>query len=78
VSKIVRGLAERRERIPVRLQETAAFEVVLLLSTEEGELPTDEEVTRLIRDQMDGVLDETTGLNCIHVAPAIRRSAEEG
>jgi len=39
----------------------------IILSTESGEVPTPEEVERLIEDQMSGVLDEDTGLTCISV-----------
>ena len=48
-------------------QETKTYTVEITLSTENGELPTDEEVERLIVDQMSGELDETTGLACVAV-----------
>lgn len=59
------------------LQETATFRVNIRLSTEQGELPTDTEVERLVADQMSGVLDEHTGLRTIAVYD-IARSVEEG
>lgn len=47
--------------------ETATYTVEVILSTTEGELPDHEDVEKLIRDQMSGELDETTGLFCIDV-----------
>lgn len=49
------------------LQETATYAVATTLSTESGELPSDEVVAQLIHDQMSGDLDEETGLRCIGV-----------
>lgn len=48
-------------------QETATYVLSITLSTEQGELPSDIEVERLVADQMDGVLDELTGLTSIEV-----------
>jgi hypothetical protein len=50
------------------LQETATFAVSIILSTENGELPDDFAVQRLINDQMSGELDEETGLACLGVS----------
>jgi hypothetical protein len=50
------------------LQETKTYKVELTLSTEQGELPIDEIVERMIVDQMDGQLDDETGLRCIDVS----------
>ena len=47
--------------------ETATYTVEVILSTTAGELPDHEDVEQLIRDQMSGELDETTGLFCIDV-----------
>ena len=49
------------------LQETARFVVDIVLSTENGELPDDRTVERMIVDQMSGELDEETGLACVAV-----------
>lgn len=48
-------------------QETGTFTAEITLSTEMGELPKVSEIERLIKDQMDGELDERTGLRCIGV-----------
>jgi hypothetical protein len=47
--------------------ETAKFTAEIVLSTEQGELPTDEDVVRLIYDQMGGTLDDYTDLTCLTV-----------
>lgn len=47
------------------LQETCSYIVEITLSTENGELPSPEEVELLINTQMGGELDEETGLMCI-------------
>lgn len=58
------------------VQETAGFYTVITLSTEDGELPDDFAVTRLIQDQMDGILDEETGLQCISVTVQYRTTLD--
>jgi hypothetical protein len=47
--------------------ETQKYTVAIILSTTNGELPTDDEVEQLVLDQMSGELDETTGLACLAV-----------
>ena len=42
--------------------ETATYIVEIVFTTTDGELPTKEEATQLIADQMAGELDERTGL----------------
>lgn len=49
------------------LSESKRYNVVIILGTESGELPTDNEVKELIIIQMAGELDEETGLFCIDV-----------
>lgn len=50
--------------------ETFTYRLEIILSTEAGELPTQEEVRQLVIDQMAGELDPTTGLKCLGVATA--------
>ena len=47
--------------------ETREYTVEIVLSTTEGELPTDAIVRELIEDQLAGELDVRTGLFCIAV-----------
>jgi hypothetical protein len=47
--------------------ETRTYSFEIVLSTTEGELPSDSEVKHMVEDQMNGELDETTGLFCIAV-----------
>ena len=56
--------------------ETSTYFVKITLSTTEGELPVDSEVEELIVDQLEGELDETTGLFCTAV-DLIGRLADE-
>lgn len=42
--------------------ESATYSVRICFGTEQGELPTMEEMERLISDQLAGPLDERTGL----------------
>lgn len=58
------------------LTETSTYFVKIILSTSEGELPTDSQVEELIVDQLEGELDETTGLFCTAV-DLIGRLADE-
>lgn len=58
------------------LTETSTYFVKITLSTSEGELPTDSQVEELIVDQLEGELDETTGLFCTAV-DLIGRLADE-
>lgn len=46
-------------------QETASYLVVVTLTNEQGELPDDRGVEKLIVDQMGGMLDDETGLACV-------------
>ena len=55
--------------------ETAKFTVEIILSTDSGELPSDEDVERMIVDQMHGELDEETGLAALAIT-LISRSGE--
>jgi hypothetical protein len=48
-------------------QETVKVSAELLLTTERGEVPRPPEIAQLITDQMWGVLDEETGLECAFV-----------
>lgn len=48
-------------------RETTTYVTYITLSTEQGELPSDIEVERLVADQMSGVLDGLTGLSAIAV-----------
>ena len=57
-------------------RETKTYTVDLTLSTENGELPTDDEVEQLIVDQMSGELDETTGLACVAVGLHVHAARE--
>jgi hypothetical protein len=59
------------------LAETATFAVEITFTTDNGELPTDEEVERLISDQMSGELDETTGLAAMAVTLIERKTSVE-
>lgn len=56
--------------------ETANFKVIITLSTEEGELPDNDEVQELIFNQMSGDLDDETMLRCIAVG-VLARYVEE-
>lgn len=47
--------------------ETATFVVHVTLSTENGELPDNDAVERLIFDQMDDCLDDDTRLECLAI-----------
>jgi hypothetical protein len=46
-------------------QETARVLVELVFTTEQGEIPNDLSLKRLIDDQMEGILDDETGLRCL-------------
>lgn len=45
--------------------ESDTFVVEVTFATEEGELPSRQELVRMIDDQLAGTLDETTGLRHI-------------
>lgn len=45
--------------------ETVAYTVIIHLTTDNGECPTKDEMSQLVLDQMNGELDETTGLACM-------------
>lgn len=47
--------------------ESKPYTVSIWLGTEEGELPSDEIVEGLIADQMEGVLNDDTGLSSLAV-----------
>lgn len=58
-------------------EETARFTCDVILSTRTGggEIPSNEEIQDMIFWQLDGVLDEYTGLECLSVQ-VIGRSGE--
>ena len=47
--------------------ETVKVTVEMIFTTDNGEVPEDNDLARLIGDQMYGELDEETGLGCMSV-----------
>lgn len=48
-------------------EESSWFTVQIHLETEDGELPTTSQIVSLVQTQMEGCLDEDTGLRCTDV-----------
>lgn len=48
--------------------ETATYMLEVTLSTDKGELPADDQIAKLVENQMGGELDEETGLTCLGVS----------
>lgn len=58
--------------------ETAVVWVKMIFTNDRGELPDDDGLRELIADQMNGELDEETGLGCMAVEVLGRNGDLEG